>query len=85
MIRRVSPSDLESCMELATRVGWPKERRKWELLFRAGPGQPLYERLGFVHVGRVVSRAATSRLRCKPLDDALANSPHPREGSVHRW
>ena len=38
MIRSLTPKDAEACMALAERVGWPKEREKWQLLFEQGPG-----------------------------------------------
>jgi len=31
-------ADVERCMDLAERVGWPRERAKWEMIFALGPG-----------------------------------------------
>lgn len=38
MIRALEPRDTERCMDLAERVGWPREPAKWSMLFALGPG-----------------------------------------------
>jgi GNAT superfamily N-acetyltransferase len=37
-IEPLGSTDIERCMDLAERVGWPREPSKWELILSLGPG-----------------------------------------------